>query len=595
MPILNLVWCLALFIGLVFGLGLPFVASLSLRADEKLCAGAALALIAIYLFAVVVFLAGLPPLVFQLLPLAALAGFVLRWHACLAVLHAPDARSLLASYLMVASWCLGFLALVRGYSGGAWAGDWEEHWQRTLFFLHHWDKRFLFIETFSLPARPPLANLVTGGFLALTRVEFPWFQIFMTLLNSLAFLPGWLFAKRFGGASPRAAAFFTVLFMSSPSVMENSTFAWTKLIAVFLVLAGLYFLLQGMEVPGRGRLMLGFLLLAAAFLAHYSAGPYLVALIPAYCWWRRHQWCTRTLWIDTVAGALAGAALLATWFSWTIAAYGLRDTFVDNSSFHETRSHNLASFLTEKGTNLFNTLIPHPFRAVDYGFFAQLDRLGFVRDYCFQLYQVNLPLMFGSAGCVVLAWLLWRKWHAAGSAPAFAALPRVFWAWLVSATLVLGTAVYGGVDHWGISHLCLQSLLMLGLAFMAANTDVMPRMLRTVFLLGLVVDFALGAGLQFYLENRQYSVAGVLLNNGTLFRTAYGKVTWANLYEKIAAGYVYVGDWPIARPLLVTLLACLLVLALARVRNALRCESIFPPLHRSGAPAPPIPSPEACP
>jgi hypothetical protein len=191
--------------------------------------------------------------------------------------------------------------------------------------------------------------------------------------------------------------------------------------------------------------------------------------------------------------------------------------------------------------------------------------------------------MFGSGGCVVLAWLLWRKWQAAGSAPAFASLPRVFWAWLAGAALVLGTAVYGGVDHWGISHLCLQSLLVLGLAFMAANTDVVPRMLRAVYLLGLVVDFALGAGIQFYLENRRYSVAEILLNNGTLFRTIHGKVTWMNLYEKIAAGYVYVGDWPIARPLLVTLLACLLVFALARVRNARRCESNFPAASSLGS------------
>jgi hypothetical protein len=565
MPILNLLWCLALFIGLIFGLGVPLVASLSLRADEKLCAGAALALIAIYLFALVVYWLGLPLLVFQLLPLTALAGCALRWRPCLAVLRAPDARSLLASYLLAAGWCLGFLALVRCYSGGAWTGDWEEHWQRTLFFLQHWEKRFLFIEKFSLPARPPLANIVTGGFLALTRVEFPRFQIFMTLLNTLAFLPGWLFAKRFGRGSPRAAAFFTVLFMLSPSVMENSTFAWTKLMTVFFILAGLYFLLQGMEVPSRGRLVLGFLLLAAAFLAHYSAGPYLVALIPAYFWWRRHQWCTRTLWIDTVVGALAGAALLATWFSWTIATYGLRDTFINNSSFHDTRAHNLTSFLTEKGTNLFNTLIPHPFRAVDYGFFAQLDRLGFVRDYCFQLYQVNLPLMFGSAGCVVLAWLLWRQWHAAGSASAFASPPRVFWAWLAGAALVLGTAVYGGVDHWGISHLCLQSLLVLGLAFMAANTDIIPRMLRAVYLLGLGVDFALGVGIQFYLENRRYSVAEILQNHETFFRMVYGKFSWMNLCTKIAGGYVYVGDWPIARPLLVTFLACLLGLALVQM------------------------------
>jgi len=64
MPILNLVWCLALFLGLVFGLGLPLAASLSLRADEKLCAGAALALGLIYLFAFTVYWLLLPSVAF---------------------------------------------------------------------------------------------------------------------------------------------------------------------------------------------------------------------------------------------------------------------------------------------------------------------------------------------------------------------------------------------------------------------------------------------------------------------------------------------------------------------------------------------------
>jgi hypothetical protein len=169
-----------------------------------------------------------------------------------------------------------------------------------------------------------------------------------------------------------------------------------------------------------------------------------------------------------------------------------------------------------------------------------------------------------------LAWLLWRQWHAAGSASAFAFPPRVFWAWLAGAALVLGTAVYGGVDHWGISHLCLQSLLVLGLAFMAANTDIIPRMLRAVYLLGLGVDFALGVGIQFYLENRRYSVAEILQNHETFFRMVYGKFSWMNLCTKIAGGYVYVGDWPIARPLLVTFLACLLGLALVQMRRMKR-------------------------
>jgi len=268
MPLLFILSSCLVFPGLIMGLGLPLAARLPLRADEKICAGAALALIAIYLFALVVFGLGLPPPVFQLLPLAALVGFALRWRSCLAILRDPPARHMLGTYLLVAGWLLGFLALVRNYSGGGWALDWIDHYARSLFFLQHWPIHTLILGNDPLPSRPPLANAVTSAFLGLTDSACPWFQIFTTLLGSLAFLPGWLFAKRFGRGSPRAAAFFTVLFMLNPSVMENGTFAWTKLITVFFVLSGFYFLLQGLESPSRGRLVLGFLLLAAAFLAH---------------------------------------------------------------------------------------------------------------------------------------------------------------------------------------------------------------------------------------------------------------------------------------------------------------------------------------
>jgi len=568
MPLLFILSSCLVFLGLIMGLGLPLAAGLPLRADEKICAGAALALIAIYLFALVDYWGALPPLVFQLLPLAALAGFALRWRPCLAILRDPPAQHMLGAYLGVAGWLLGFLALVRNYSGGGWALDWIDHYARSLFFLQHWSVPTLILGNDPLPSRPPLANLVTSAFLALTDSACPWFQIFTTLLGSLAFLPGWLFAKRFGHGSLRAVTLFTVLFMLNPSVIENGTFAWTKLITVFFVLSGFYFLLQGMEITSRGRLVLGFLLLAAAFLAHYSAGPYLVALIPAYFWWRRWQWRTQAFGSDTAACALAGAALLATWFIWAIANYGVHGAFLTNTSVAESTVHSWASFAQEKSFNLFSTLIPHPFRAVDYGFIAQTSRLGFARDYIFLLYQVNLPLMFGSFGGAALLWLLGQAWHEDKRDSAL--LPWTFWAWFTGCTIVLGTAANGGIDHWGVAHLCLQSLLVLGLAFLAAHFDELPRLLRAAFVIGLMVDFILGVGLQFYFENLHHSRVSFMHDAGRTLAATYGLCTEMNLEAKYLNRIDFVGDWPIARPLLVASLACLLGLVLVQLCRARR-------------------------
>ena len=89
------------------------------------------------------------------------------------------------------------LWLVASYSGGGWTSDWFEHWERTQFFLDRWPLDTKFLGFGALPARPPLANLVTGALLAVTRQDFAHYQFFTTLLNSLAFLPAALLARRF--------------------------------------------------------------------------------------------------------------------------------------------------------------------------------------------------------------------------------------------------------------------------------------------------------------------------------------------------------------------------------------------------------------
>lgn len=575
-PVLDLLLCLALFACLVFGLGLPLVAATPLRGDEKLCAAAAVSLILAYLAAFVIYWTHLPLIVFVVLPAAALLLLALRRRACLTVLRDPAALNLLGSWLLVAGWALGFLCLVRSYSGGGWVLDYLDHYQRTEFFLQHWPAHRLICGDDPLPSRPPLANLVTGVFLALTSADFARFQIFTTLLSSLAFLPGVLFVRRFTPKLPRAAALFTLLFLFNPSVLENSTFAWTKLITVFFVVSGFYFFLQGMETPGRGRLVFGFLLLGAGFLAHYSAGPYLVALTFAYFWWRRRAWFTRAFWIDTGTCAGAGTALLATWFGWSIAVFGLHATVATNTSVTESTVHSLASFIHEKGFNLFATLVPHPLRpgheALDL-FIAQASRLGFIRDYAFMIYQVSLLFLFGSIGGFVLLWLLWRNWRAATRPGDLNRLPRAFWAWFIIAVVVLGVASSGGIDYFGVAHLCLQGLLILGLAFIAARFDTLPRLLRLLYGFGLVADLLLGEALQFYLENVYRPPSGLLPGAIWSSIATLGNTTAANLFIKYHYHLVFAGDWPITRPLIMVFLACLLFLAVVRWRRELPQEN----------------------
>jgi hypothetical protein len=562
-PLFELLRCLVVFLGLVFGLGLPLVAGWRLTPPEKICAGAAVGVVLLYLFALVHYWLNLPAIAFGLPPLAALVLLALRRHACAAVLRDPAARRLLGAYLLVAGWSLGLLALVRSYSGGGWTLDWADHYTRAQFFLHHRPAYWPLYGGDHLPTRPPLANAVTAIFLALTSADCAFFQIFTTLASSLAFLPVWLFAGRFSRNAPRAQAVLTVLFMLNPSVAENSTFAWTKLITVFFVLTGVYLFLPALAAGSRRRLAAVFAFLAAGLLAHYSAGPYAVAIVAAYFWWRRTRWRQRAFWTDTVICALPAALLLATWFAWSLREFGAAGTFLTNTSVTETTVHSWRGFLHEKGLNLANTLVPHPLRAVNHALIAQHSRLGFLRDYFFLLYQVNLPLLFGSIGGPTLLWLLWRAWRSRGGTPA--QTPRGFWLWFVGGAVVLGTASYGGIDTWGVAHLCLQSLLGLGLACLAARIDETPRWWRFVFAVGLIADFGLGVGLHFYLENLFFSALEIIRGGGGDILDSYSTGTWVNLWAKVQHGYEFVGDWPIPRPLLIAFLAGLLSLAVLQL------------------------------
>jgi hypothetical protein len=71
----------------------------------------------------------------------------------------------------------------------------------------------------------------------------------MTALCSLAYLPVGLLAWRFGGRAPRASP--PSVLMVNPLFIQNATYPWTKLQAVFFILTGLYFFLRVRDGDGR--------------------------------------------------------------------------------------------------------------------------------------------------------------------------------------------------------------------------------------------------------------------------------------------------------------------------------------------------------
>ena len=536
------------------GLAWPLAARLGLAPEEKIVASCVLSLLGLFLLGWFTYITALPAFTLWLAPLLAAAGLLLDRRALAATLGDPGVRALLVAQFLLTVWCLGWLSLVVSYSGGGWAGDWFEHWERARFFLDHGplDRRFL--GSYALPARPPLVNVVTATFLALTRADFAHYQIVSTFLASLAFLPAALLAGRFGG--PRAVALLAVLLAVNPLFVQNATFAWTKLPAAACVLAALYFFLRAHD-PATPRAAPGLfsVSLATGILAHYSAGPAAVVLAIS---WLALGWPRRgdpAWWRATIGAALVGLLVLSTWFAWSLAHYGAAGTFLSNSSIQSPDARTGNQFVKIL-LNLRDTIVPHFLRPLDGALIAQRNPWGAVRDWFFQIYQVNLPFACGSVALVVLAREAWRGART-GSTLSLTAL------------IVLSVAVQGERDHWGLTHICLQSFVLLALAFLAARWPTLTRPWRLALIAGATFDFFAGIALHFagqsFLLGRWFAPSGppADIYNG------YNPAAFMNLVAKTQLDVAFVADvTPLPPILALALLAGVLGAMIYRARAA---------------------------
>jgi len=494
--LLELFALLAVFLATVPGLAWPLVRRLSLEPAEKLVAATALSLLGAYLAAWIIYVAGLPASAYWCLPLLGVSGLGPHRRSFVATLRSPEARALAIGQTLVTAWCLGWLALVSTYSGGGWAADWFEHWERARFFIEGGAPETIFIGHATLTARPPLANVLVGAFATLVRLDFAVYQIASTLLASLVFLPAALFARRWGG--PRAIALLVVAAMLNPLFLQNATFAWTKLPAAFMALTGLHFFLRALTAARpQSDAMLAAALLAAGLLAHYSIGPYVVLLAAG---WLVRTWSRRAepdWWRATLAAGLVGGGVLATWFAWSFFRYGTGGTLLANTTVLAADS-SITGQLTRIALNLRDTVVPHVLRSFDSSLIAQQGAWGALRDTWFQLYQVNLLFAFGSVAWIALIVALVRAGREASAAA------RRGWTLFVLGAVVLGVAVHGARDTWGLAHICLQPLVLLGLAALAAAWPRFSRGWRALLIAGASVDFLLGIALHFAVQHLAY-------------------------------------------------------------------------------------------
>lgn len=498
-----------------------------------------------------------------------LAGAALMRRGSVAALcRDATVRELLSAWALASVILLVLVATVASYSGGAWMIDWEEHYRRARLFLHLQSEDAEFRRFFPFTARPPLANLADAALLWATGAAFARHQVHMLLLNSLAFLPVALFARSLGGGRASIAATAAGVLLL-PLFLQNATYPWTKLITAFFVLAGLHLLLARAET--RRRVVLGFALLTLGMLTHYSACVWLLAFGGAWLGSNGAHWREPAFRRTVGLAAATAAALFLPWLGYCIIHYGVVTTFVTNSTVTGFARMGLAENLAAIGQKLWYTIVPPVGRIRELAVFAQANPWTRFRDAAFTFYQTNLVFAFGTPTLALLAatWVH-RDWR-----------PQVphgrIWLWALPAVVVLGIAVHGTVEVLGVAHICLQPLVLLGLALAASRlprvlADGGARSLRVLVAALAAVDFALGIALH-------YAGCALQLGRGdgmTLAAYAAGldPVAQFNLNRKLVGGQPFLSDLvPVPWWAAQAVLLAVVVLQLARARRLATAQS----------------------
>ncbi len=468
-----------------------------------------------------------------------------------------EARRALAWFGLLALWGVSLQALVRNYSGGNIVYDWLDHYERAKFFLG-WQPVDKLFSGALLPARPPLMNAFAAQILAVTSSRFAGYQLTAALLGVLAYWPILLVARLFcrpettseeGAAARGLPRTVAIVLMFQPMFLQNVSYSWTRMTAVFFVLAAVGFYVAGWRRSDVTRTLFAFVCGAAAILTHYSSAPYILFLA-------LHQLffvlpARQRPWRELAAIALAGTLVLAPWLVWAGSVYGGGTILSAGLASSGKPLPTAGANLEKAALNLRDTFVPPLLRDVPRDAGAPGSGWGRLRDEAFLMYQGNLPCALGSLGVVLLVIeavreaVRTRRRSSEALRPPPSARPGSwgFWAALAGFVIVTGIGVQGSREPLGLAHTAQQPLVMIGVAFLAARFGTWPRGLRVLAAAGFLADACLGILLQFWLQsypldlpNDWHGPLGLTLRDLTLMMAGWN---WGN---KIGGGHRFVAD-----------------------------------------------------
>lgn len=514
-------WFLHLLLLLViytFGPGLILVRAFRLPPRERLVVAIGVGFFLSYVLGFSIFAWDLPLSLHVGISALCLVLGICAWRDWVSLLRARQVRQLLLCWGLLFVWGMILLSMIRNFGGGTWGGDWVEHYQRFSFFFGGGPYDFKFIDQYPLPMRPPMMNVLTASLLSQAvamEQMMEGYQVVFVFLNSLVFLPLAILIPRLVKLPPRlvrkATWTLAALLAASPMFDQNLTYSWTKLFAAFYALAGIAIYLRAWRrsapLSAGGGFPLAFALLCIGFLVHFSVGPYGLFLGLHYLftvWWKRQK-----KFAEAGLIAVVSLAVFAAWFPWSIVHYGVKTTFTSTSAVSDavkmTPSENVANIVKNSVNTIVPTIVQKPWLVwsnapgtVDVDL-EQPSTAGKLRDFAFLIYQVSLPGGLGSVGWIIAVYLIWR---AITQRDATDRSVRRFWLAFIPIVYVAGVAVYGGVDRFGVAHICLQPMILCGIALLAGGVWRISLRLRGLLLVGLLLDFGVGVMLHMTLQHQ---------------------------------------------------------------------------------------------
>ncbi len=508
----------------ILGAGWPIADAFRGSPLERLCALVGCSLVLLYLTHFTLFALGIPA--GSAVAVTAVCGVLLarRSGELIVLTRDPEVRRALAAFGLITAFGFAQLALIHNFTGGCWAGDWLEHYQRAEFFRTRSSPATDFLGgRYVLAARPPLMNVLSASLLAQVGDSFAEYQVAQLLLNALVVLPMALLFGAFAPAGRWTFAALVAFAMANPSFAHNLAYGWTRHLTNFWVLCGIYAYATAMTSAQAERYAIAFAAFFAGVVTHYSAAPYLVVFAIHFAAFVLPRGAVS--WRHCFAITLAGSILLGSWVGWSILTYGVSSTFGSNTTVTASTGHSGREWLGWLLSNLTNTLVPHFLRGVDLSSVAQRDPAGFVKDWWFLVFQMNLPLALGTCG-----WVLLLRESSVTDSP-----KKPFWCGMVCAVVVVGIAATNGLDMIGVAHACLQPLILLGIAFLAARFPSWPRAWRRVAVVGLIADFVLGVLLLLHFEN-------MIPDTASYADHRWSPATYGNWIVKHQAGVSFFAD-----------------------------------------------------